>query len=134
MEKAEDLANKFKCLKYPEACPCFNLSNHKNNKELRKASNRTESADNYLFCPMARDIRDGDVAHFQKHWMRGEPVIVQGVLESTSGLSWEPMVMWRALREKTKSKALSEHLDVKAIDCLDWCEVCTICPVKYLHF
>ncbi|KAK2458983.1 lysine-specific demethylase JMJ25 [Trifolium repens] len=35
--------------------------------------------------------------------------------------TWEPLVMWRAFRQisNTKHKSL---LDVKAIDCLDWCE------------
>ncbi|GMH08890.1 hypothetical protein Nepgr_010730 [Nepenthes gracilis] len=56
------------------------------------------------------------------HWMRGEPIIVRNVLETASGLSWEPMVMWRAFRgaKKTMKEAT---LSVKAIDCLDWCEV-----------
>ncbi|CAA6666617.1 unnamed protein product [Spirodela intermedia] len=93
------------------------------NTTLRKAACREDSTDNYLYCPTSRDIREGDVEHFQKHWVKGEPVIVRDVLEFTSGLSWEPMVMWRALREKTKSRAGFEHFAVKAIDCLDWCEV-----------
>ncbi|RZR79721.1 hypothetical protein BHM03_00005521 [Ensete ventricosum] len=69
------------------------------------------------------DIQQGELDHFQKHWLKGEPVIVREVLELTSGLSWEPMVMWRALREKKLTEKASERLTVKAIDCLDWCEV-----------
>lgn len=96
---------------------------------LRKAACREEADDNYLYCPVARDIQHGELEHFQKHWVRGEPVIVRDVLELTSGLSWEPMVMWRALRETTKSKkskVQDELLAVKAIDCLDWCQVCIV--------
>ncbi|XVF33157.1 hypothetical protein REPUB_Repub17cG0144200 [Reevesia pubescens] len=56
--------------------------------------------------------------------MRGEPVIVRNVLEKTSGLSWEPMVMWRAFRETCANVKFKEETpSVKAIDCLDWCEV-----------
>ncbi|XP_028090779.1 lysine-specific demethylase JMJ25-like [Camellia sinensis] len=69
-------------------------------------------------------MEDHDIEHFQQHWRKGEPVIVRNVLDRTSGLSWEPMVMWRALREKgAKGKFKEETTSVKALDCLDWCEV-----------
>lgn len=92
------------------------------NKNLRKAASREDSSDNYLYCPSASDVKRGDLEHFQGHWIKGEPVIVRNALELTSGLSWEPMVMWRAMRELTYLGS-SKHLNVKAIDCLDWCEV-----------
>ncbi|KAH1256094.1 Lysine-specific demethylase JMJ25 [Glycine max] len=62
-----------------------------------------------------------DLRHFQWHWEKGEPVIVSNVLECTSGLSWEPLVMWRALRHVTNTKH-GQHLAEKTIDCLDWTE------------
>ncbi|KAK1318201.1 hypothetical protein QJS10_CPB04g01378 [Acorus calamus] len=65
--------------------------------------------------------RDVDLDHFQRHWVKGEPVIVSNVLELTSGLSWEPMVMWRALRETKHYRGFSDDLAVDAIDCLDLC-------------
>ncbi|KAK8928438.1 hypothetical protein KSP39_PZI017815 [Platanthera zijinensis] len=89
---------------------------------LRKAASR-KSSDNYLYCPSARDAQAGDMGNFQGHWVKGEPVIVRDVLDLTSGLSWEPMVMWRALREKKRKRVNSENFEVKAIDCLDFCEV-----------
>lgn len=92
--------------------------------EVRQAAFRENSHDNFLYCPNAINLRDNDIEHFQSHWMRGEPVIVRNVLENTSGLSWEPMVMWRAFRETgAKNKFKEETRSVKAIDCLDWCEV-----------
>ncbi|XP_020223398.1 lysine-specific demethylase JMJ25 [Cajanus cajan] len=91
------------------------------NDKLRQAAAREGSSDNYLYCPSASDVKCGDLEHFQGHWIKGEPVIVRDALELTSGLSWEPMVMWRAMRELTYHG--SKHLNVKAIDCLDWCEV-----------
>ncbi|KAL5132716.1 Lysine-specific demethylase JMJ25 [Glycine soja] len=57
----------------------------------------------------------------QWHWEKGEPVIVSNVLECTSGLSWESLVMWRALRHVTNTKH-GQHLAEKTIDCLDWTE------------
>ncbi|KAI5401755.1 lysine-specific demethylase JMJ26 [Lathyrus oleraceus] len=110
----ETLDNRCSCLK-----PVRNSDNiHKN---TRKAAFREESSDNFLYCPRAVDLHHEDLRHFQLHWSKGEPVIVSNVLECTSGLSWEPLVMWRAFRQisNTKHKTL---LDVKAIDCLDWCE------------
>uniref|UniRef100_A0A1D1Y6C3 Lysine-specific demethylase 3B n=1 Tax=Anthurium amnicola TaxID=1678845 RepID=A0A1D1Y6C3_9ARAE len=125
LEKAEAIASKFKGGKYTDTCPCFIAPGHINDisTQLRKATYREDSADNYMYCPTVRDIQEGGLEHFQKHWIKGEPVIVQDVLESTSSLSWEPMVMWRALREKTRSNTEFENFAMKAVDCLDWCEV-----------
>ncbi|XP_058093539.1 uncharacterized protein LOC131239718 isoform X2 [Magnolia sinica] len=126
--KAEEIDGSYNYLVVSDSsfqCSCFNKNGqiHLGNKNLRKVASREDSNSNYLYCPTSRDVQHGDLEHFQRHWMRGEPVIVRNVLELTSGLSWEPMVMWRALRERTKSKAVSESFSVKAIDCLDWCEV-----------
>ncbi|XP_042758580.1 lysine-specific demethylase JMJ29 [Lactuca sativa] len=91
-------------------------------QQLRKAASREDSNDNYLYCPHAIDIKPGDLKHFQWHWSKGEPVIVSNVLETTLGLSWEPMVMWRAFRQVMNTKH-DKLLDVSAFNCLDWCEV-----------
>nr|VDC92066.1 unnamed protein product [Brassica oleracea] len=90
----------------------------------RQAAFRKNGHDNFLYCPNAVDLAEGDIAHFQSHWMRAEPVIVRNVLDKTPGLSWDPMVMWRACREMDpKAKCKEEAKSVKALDCLDWCEV-----------
>ncbi|KAJ0037921.1 hypothetical protein Pint_23206 [Pistacia integerrima] len=110
--------------KSPEQmCNCYNSAGEidTGNNQLRKAASREESNDNYLYNPVAKDIQHGDLKHFQWHWAKGEPVIVSNVLDCALGLSWEPMVMWRAFRQITNIKH-GQHLDVKAIDCLDWCE------------
>ncbi|XP_069144192.1 lysine-specific demethylase JMJ25-like isoform X5 [Solanum lycopersicum] len=70
----------------------------------------------------AKDLQQGDLKHFQCHWLKGEPAIIGNVLETTSGLSWEPMVMCRACRQ-IKSINHPLHLNASAINCLDWCEV-----------
>ncbi|TKY63213.1 Lysine-specific demethylase JMJ25 [Spatholobus suberectus] len=103
-------------------CSCLRLDRNTDVRyNMRKAASREDSSDNYLYCPRAVDLQCKDLRHFQWHWERGEPVIVSNVLECTSGLSWEPLVMWRAFRQITNTKH-DQHLDVKAIDCLDWCE------------
>ncbi|KAK3026134.1 hypothetical protein RJ639_042577, partial [Escallonia herrerae] len=104
-------------------CSCF-ISRGEidmGSNKIRKAASRSNADDNYLYSPSASDIQQGDLEHFQKHWTKGQPVIVSNVFEFAYGLSWEPMVMWRAFREITYSG--SSDLAVKAVDCLDWCEV-----------
>ncbi|KAK9275007.1 hypothetical protein L1049_022264 [Liquidambar formosana] len=128
VEKAEEMAktHKLEDMRGCPAkwCPCFNSVGEieVGNGKLRRAAFREDADDNYLFCLTNQEIQHGDLEHFQWHWSKAEPVIVSNVLESTSGLSWEPMVMWRAFRQITNTKH-SQQLDVKAIDCLDWCEV-----------
>ncbi|KAJ7558616.1 hypothetical protein O6H91_04G048200 [Diphasiastrum complanatum] len=93
-----------------------------NNSNLRLAAERKDSSDNFLYCPSSEELTGEGMQHFQKHWRRGEPVIVRDVLKATTGLSWEPMVMWRAFRETTKGKELEEKKTVVALDCFDWNE------------
>ncbi|PKA67037.1 Ribonuclease E/G-like protein, chloroplastic [Apostasia shenzhenica] len=96
------------------ACSCYSAGEiDSSNNSLRKVASRESSTDNYLYYPSARDIQEGEVEHFQKHWVKGEPVIVRDVLDLASGLSWEPMVMWRALREKKRKKVNSENFEVE---------------------
>ncbi|XP_058216311.1 lysine-specific demethylase JMJ25-like isoform X2 [Rhododendron vialii] len=126
--KVEEIANSNDLTDGPESsslvCRCSNEAGEIDvfNNNLRKASSRENSADNYLFCPAARDIQCEDLKHFQWHWRKGEPVIVSDVLGTTSGLSWDPMVMWRAFRQ-IKNVKYGQLLDVTALNCLDWCEV-----------
>ncbi|KAJ8647439.1 hypothetical protein MRB53_000462 [Persea americana] len=130
-EKAQELVCKNKSPEVPDvssSCSCFNDAGQVDvdNVNLRKTACREDSSDNHLYCPTARDVQHGDLYHFQKHWIKGEPVIVRNVLESAHGLSWEPMVMWRAFRETWKSKTAkngSNFLAVTAIDCLKLNEV-----------
>ncbi|KAF5450417.1 hypothetical protein F2P56_030772 [Juglans regia] len=104
-------------------CLCHPMAGDRvRDSEVRQAAHRGSSNDNFLYCPNAVHLEDNEFEHFQMHWSRGEPVIVRNVLEKTSGLSWEPMVMWRAF-VGAKRKLKEEVASFKAIDCLDWCEV-----------
>ncbi|XP_027935820.1 lysine-specific demethylase JMJ25-like isoform X2 [Vigna unguiculata] len=119
--KANGLAQTFKHGTPDKICLCSRPDRNAN-YDMRKAASRADSSDNYLYCPKAVQLQDEDLGHFQWHWEKGEPVIVSHVIDCTSGLSWEPLVMWRAFRQMTNTKH-EQHLDVKAIDCLDFCEV-----------
>ncbi|KAK2408432.1 lysine-specific demethylase JMJ25 [Trifolium repens] len=114
-EAEEHLDNRCSCLKSVR-----NTGDIHNN--TRETTFREDRSGNILYCPRAIDLNHEGLRHFQWHWSKGEPVIVSNVLECTSSLSWEPLVMWSAVRRRRKSKNNSLY-DVKAIDCLDWCEV-----------
>ncbi|XP_022884392.1 lysine-specific demethylase JMJ25-like [Olea europaea var. sylvestris] len=122
--KAEDIVKNYVPENFEQCCSCLKIDgeNVPDCNNLRKAASRENSEDNYLYCPKAKDLQHADLKHFQWHWSKGEPVIVSNVLETTLGLSWEPMVMWRALRQ-IRNVNHELLLDVTAINCLDWCEV-----------
>ncbi|KEH24644.1 putative transcription factor C2H2 family [Medicago truncatula] len=128
LNNAEDLTRNYTPVDVDITEKCsscqLNLLEGKINPEVRRAAIRDDSKDNFLYSPNTLDIFDDEIEHFQRHWMKGEPVVVRNVLAKTSGLSWEPMVMWRALRETgSKAKLKEETQSVKAVDCLDWCGV-----------
>ncbi|XP_020960672.1 uncharacterized protein LOC107605295 isoform X3 [Arachis ipaensis] len=105
-------------------CSCLRLSRNtdcRSNNNTLKAASRENSIDNFLYHPQAISQKPEELKHFQCHWSRGEPVIVSNVLERTSGLSWEPLVMWRAFRLTNMGKG-NQHLDMKALDCLNWAQ------------
>lgn len=108
-----------------QSCSCFKLNGHIDpcKKKLRGSASRKGVSDNYLCCPSS-DVRHESLEHFKSHWIKGEPVIVTNVLEYSSGLSWEPVVMDRAVRDTSYSKG-SKKLVVKTVDCLDLCEACS---------
>lgn len=116
-------------LDFSERCPlCDSISSAGSEIKdfgARRAAYRENCHDNFLYCPDATQLEGKDIQHFQMHWMRGEPVIVRNVLENASGLSWDPMVMWRAFRGARKVMK-EEAQKFKAIDCWDWCEVCAL--------
>ncbi|CAH9142970.1 unnamed protein product [Cuscuta epithymum] len=128
LAEAEEIVHRFSLDEKPESsqrwCSCLKTIDEKDigDSNVRRAASREGSGDNFLYCPVAKDIQDEDLKHFRWHWLRGEPVIVSNVLENTSGLSWEPMVMWRACRQ-IKNLNHELLLDVAAINCMDWCEV-----------
>lgn len=93
------------------------------NYSVRRASSRKGSEDNGIYCPSSKDIINEGLSIFQKHWSSGEPVIVRDVLQQATGLSWEPMVLWRAVCPASNSNVNPKMAEVKTIDCLAGCEV-----------
>lgn len=83
--------------------------------------------ESHLCSLSAKDIQPTEMQHFQYHWSKGEPIIVNEVLSSStsSGISWDPMVLWRAFQNTTKGSnhPQSYAYEVKAVNCFDWSEV-----------
>ncbi|KAJ7951311.1 lysine-specific demethylase JMJ25 [Quillaja saponaria] len=127
LKNAEDLTGDYRLpdLDFSQRCSLCHINSDEGiSSEVREAAFRDDNRDNFLYTPNAVYMSEDEIEHFQRHWMRGEPVIVRNVLDKTSGLSWEPMVIWRAFRETgSRVKFKEETRSVKAIDCLDWCEV-----------
>ncbi|KAL5989376.1 hypothetical protein ACLOJK_010266 [Asimina triloba] len=129
LKNAEELTSSFEIsdVCFSQGCSLCSpnvssAANDRYNCGVRQAAFRENSNDNFLYCPNALDLRDDEIEHFQMHWARGEPVIVRDVHEKTSGLSWEPMVIWRAVKDACRKK-FKDGEAVKAVDCLDWREV-----------
>ncbi|KAL2939062.1 Lysine-specific demethylase JMJ25 [Bienertia sinuspersici] len=124
LKQAEQIVAKWGRENLPEALnQCSDsVVDVESESNMRISAAREGSNDNYIYCPDATDIQHRDFRIFQQHWARGEPVIVRNVLETTRGLSWEPLVMWRAARQIKHNKH-STSIGVKAVNCMDWCEV-----------
>jgi lysine-specific demethylase 3 len=88
-------------------------------EQLQEAAAREDSGDNLLYYPTIIDVRSDNLEHFQKHWGRGQPVIVRNVLQSTSDLSWDPIVMFCNYLKNNAARSQNGQ----ATDCSDWFEV-----------
>ncbi|XP_045820683.1 lysine-specific demethylase JMJ25-like isoform X1 [Trifolium pratense] len=101
---------------------CFDTDLNSNRySQLQKAAERKDPSDNCLFCPIVLDINGSNFEHFQKHWGKGHPIVVQDVLQRTSNLSWNPLFMFCYYLEQSITKY--ENNKELLISCLDWCEV-----------
>ncbi|XP_061349368.1 lysine-specific demethylase JMJ28-like [Gastrolobium bilobum] len=101
---------------------CFDTDQSTNRyKQLQEAAQREDSIDNCLFCPTVLDISGDNFEHFQKHWGKGHPIVVRDVLQSTSNLSWDPLIMFCTYLEQSITR-YENNKDLLA-SCLEWCEV-----------
>ncbi|VFQ81666.1 unnamed protein product [Cuscuta campestris] len=90
---------------------------------LCKAAHRENADDNYLYCPYSEDVKNEGIENFRKEWSKGKPIIVKEVLSISSTSIWDPMFIWRGVRETTDDITKDEDISVKAIDCLNWTEI-----------
>lgn len=109
---------------HDRSCLCSNIIDE-SSPNARLAAHRVNGHDNFIYCPAYSEVEKDGPSHFQKHWRQGHPVIVRNVNDGATGLSWEPMVMWRAVREITGSRRQfkEDTQSAWAVDCADWNEV-----------
>ncbi|CAJ1936298.1 unnamed protein product [Sphenostylis stenocarpa] len=101
---------------------CFDTDHNTNRyKQLQEAALREDSNDNYLFCPAVLDISGENFEHFQKHWGKGHPIVVRDVLQNTSNLSWDPLIMFCTYLEQSITRYENNKNILES--CLDWWEV-----------
>lgn len=105
---------------------CNSGSPKKNGIDLRlcQAAQRTNDSDNLLYNPSSEDIKSEGIGDFRMHWRRGEPIIIKEVCDISTMSIWDPMVVWRGIKETAEEKMKDDNRTVKAIDCSDWTEVC----------
>lgn len=96
-------------------------------QRLLQAAHRENGDDNYLYHPFSQDIRIEGIEDFRIHWSKGHPVVVKEVCNAASMAIWDPMIIWRGIRETAEEKLKDGSRTVKAIDCFNWTEVTPLC-------
>ncbi|MED6211885.1 hypothetical protein PIB30_077882 [Stylosanthes scabra] len=124
--KAEEIIHSYEFPETPDQsskCSLCSDTDHKTKRhnQLQEAALREDSNDNCLFKPTVSDINGDNFEHFQKHWGKGHPVVVQDVLQNTSNLSWDPLIMFCSYLERSITRYESNRDLLES--CLDWCEV-----------
>ncbi|KAL7086922.1 hypothetical protein ACP275_13G033000 [Erythranthe tilingii] len=80
-----------------------------------------ESSNQYsVYSPnfkQTEDMTREDLMDFQQHWSKGEPIVVQKVIDTDPGLSWEPQAMWASLCYVNRHH---KELRMTTTNCLDF--------------
>lgn len=105
-----------------KVCDSGNLENTSEGK-LFQAAHRENGDDNVLYHPLSEDIRSEGIEDFRKQWSRGKPVIIKDIYDVSSMSNWDPIEIWRGVRETTEEKTKDDNRTVKAIDCFDGSEI-----------
>ncbi|KAK6797556.1 hypothetical protein RDI58_005258 [Solanum bulbocastanum] len=103
-------------------CDSGDLENTSEGK-LFQAAHRENGDDNVLYHPLSEDIRSQGIEDFRKQWSRGKPVIIKDIYDVSSMSNWDPIEIWRGVRETTEEKTKDDNRTVKAIDCFDGSEI-----------
>lgn len=130
VKNAEELVSACKVYdvdRFPTCLSCMETtgsqSSVSSDSNLTQSSHREGSNDKFLYCAASQDIKREGIFHFQKHWERGEPVVVKHMFDLKSTSSWDPMIIWREMWETMDETMKDDKRVVKAIDCLDSSEV-----------
>lgn len=125
---AEELVGSYDLPEAFETFSCCSLCEGIDNeaygiKTLQEAAKREDSHDNFLYYPSVLDIQGDNHEHFQKHWGRGHPVIIQNVLKNKSDLSWDPVLLFCSYLKNDVAKPKNDGEETRPSSRLDWFEV-----------
>ncbi|XAR52615.1 hypothetical protein NMG60_11020769 [Bertholletia excelsa] len=104
-------------------CKVYDAGSQEATSGTCQYAHRENSSDNFLYCPTSEDMKVKGIGDFRKHWIQGEPVVVKEVCQALPMSSWDPVILWKGIRETTAEKMKDDNRVVKAIDCLDWSEI-----------
>ncbi|KAG8365491.1 hypothetical protein BUALT_Bualt18G0110300 [Buddleja alternifolia] len=93
------------------------------NNRLFQAANRETDSDAFLYYSSSEDVKNEGVKDFRMHWNRGKPIIIKEVCDASAMTIWDPMVIWRGIKETTEEKKKDPNRNVKAVNCTDGTEV-----------
>ncbi|XP_072997167.1 E3 ubiquitin-protein ligase JMJ24 isoform X2 [Typha latifolia] len=129
VKNAEEMVNGCKICDVDNSDKCLSCRGSRSSDSSRSSefsivqcSNRDGSSDNLLYCPMLDDIKHEGIGHFQKHWVKGEPIIIKHAFERSLASSWDPLSIWRGIHETIDEK-IDDNAIVKAIEYLNQLEV-----------
>lgn len=93
---------------------------------LLQAANRENDSNNFLYYASSEDLKSEGIKDFRMQWSRRKPVIIKEVCDDSAMTLWDPIAIWKGIKETTEEKAKDANRILKAVDCTDWTEVCRL--------
>ncbi|XP_047971298.1 lysine-specific demethylase JMJ25 isoform X2 [Salvia hispanica] len=90
---------------------------------LLQAANRENDSDNFLYNPSSEDLKSEGIKNFRMQWSKRKPVIVKEVFDDSAMTMWDPMTIWKGIKETAEEKSKDAKRVLKAVDCTDGTEV-----------
>ncbi|KAL1567379.1 lysine-specific demethylase JMJ25-like [Salvia divinorum] len=90
---------------------------------LLQAANRENDIDNFLYYPSSEDLKSEGIKNFRMQWSKRKPVIVKEVCDDSAMTMWDPMTIWKGIKETAEEKSKDAKRVLKAVDCTDGTEV-----------
>lgn len=108
-------------------CPCTRSATSQTSEtrewKLSVCSQVNGTSKKLLYSPSADDLKHDGIDHFQKHWVKGEPVIIKHAFDPSFASKWDPVSVWKGIQEMEDGRMKEEDILVKAVDFLKQSEV-----------
>lgn len=112
---------------FGSCCSICRKTAHQGNgvKLSLETARRDNSNENFLYYPNVQDLHVERLGHFQNHWGKGHPVIVQSVIEVAADMKWDPVTMFCSYLGKSHADK-ADSVATMTTNYLDWFEVSSI--------